>query len=210
MIARYRTPGIFKQKIKEPHRRAEIYEGRTEHAILLNAAILNCTCGIHENALRITHPPQNRTRLCNHKITRAKTRNQNCDLRVQLIGLFKKLVTKENRVAPSAILQQNECSNKAIVDMRSKKSDASFRFTVAAGAALLLSQANICYKGHREGPSSLAHMPNSCKPKGTELFPIAPTVLPAILHCLLLRFHGCRPLAHLLLVLLLLRSFHPR
>jgi hypothetical protein len=86
--------------------------------------------------------------------------------------LFKKLISKEKHGATFATLEKNECSNKILIDLRSKKSDAFFRFTVAARADVLPSPANIerwyhkphegCYQCHKDCLATLPHILNAC------------------------------------------------
>jgi hypothetical protein len=93
--------------------------------------------------------------------------------------LFRKLVLKEKHGATYTTLEKNECSNKILVDLRSKKSEAFYRFTVAARANVLPTPANIdlwykrphvgCYKCQKDCPATLAHILNACEPMYAEM-----------------------------------------
>jgi hypothetical protein len=93
--------------------------------------------------------------------------------------LFRKLGLKEKHGATYATLEKNECWNKILADLKSKTSDAFFRFTVAARADVLPSPAIIdqwnkrphegCYKCHKDCPATLAHVLNACQPMHEEM-----------------------------------------
>jgi hypothetical protein len=57
--------------------------------------------------------------------------------------LFKKLALKEKHGATYATLEKNECSNKILVDLKSKKSEAFYRFTVTSRANVDLGECGL-------------------------------------------------------------------
>jgi hypothetical protein len=86
--------------------------------------------------------------------------------------IFNSLMTKLKHGATFATLEDNDCSNKILTDVKSFRSDAFFRFTVAARADCLPTPANVsqwlnkdisanCFKCETK-IGTLAHILNAC------------------------------------------------
>jgi hypothetical protein len=93
--------------------------------------------------------------------------------RPQKFQKFKKLMSKIKHGAIFAILENNLVSNKMLTDAKTMRSDAFFRFTVAARADVLPTSANVqqwyrqprtvCQRCNKHTERTLAHILNGCQ-----------------------------------------------
>jgi hypothetical protein len=92
---------------------------------------------------------------------------------------IKSLLEKEKHGATFETLKDNQMSNKILTDAKTMKSDAFFRFRVAARADILPTPANIqqwynqprtgCARCEAESKPTLAHILNSCRVNLTDM-----------------------------------------